>query len=96
MSTDNAPSNRVEKIVRTDWTDFDHPETAVVERVSDETGLEVTDLPILQTVVDVDALNALLSRGNGAEPVRITFQYAGLEVTVRSDRSMQLHVPAED
>lgn len=105
MSTDNEPQtaeNRVEETVRTDWEGYDHPGTAVVERVSDMTDRDVTDLPLLQSTVDVDALEALLSfdgrtgapRDGRPETVQITFRYAGLWVTVRSDRSMLLRVPA--
>lgn len=95
MSTDNEPSTverRAEETVRTDWDDYDHPGTAVVERVSDMTDRDVTELPILQSAIDSDALEMLLSRDGGTETVQITFQYAGLWVTIRSDQSMLLRV----
>jgi hypothetical protein len=95
MSTDNQPQeteNRAERTIRTDWNDYDYPGTAVVERVSDVTERDVTDLPPLQSTVDVDAHETLLTSAGG-ETVQITFNYAGLRITVRSDRSMLLRVP---
>jgi hypothetical protein len=95
MSTDkqNPPAeDLVEEITRTDWDGYDYPGTAVVERVADVLDRDMTELPLLQSTVDVDALETLLS-AETAGTVQISFQYAGLWVTIRSDRSMQLGVP---
>ena len=57
--------------------------TAVVLSVADYTDRHPTDLPLLSTAVDPDALDALLdARG---ESVAISFSYAGCEVSLRGD-----------
>lgn len=70
----------------TDWTPSGRPSTAVIEAVAAVTGREPTDLPSLHRRVDVDALDALVTHGVQGIPrqVDVTFEYAGVEVTVNS------------
>lgn len=92
MSTDNNPPDaerETEETIGTDWDGYDHPGTAVVERVSEVTGREETELPVLQSAVDVDALETLLLTDREGS-VQVSFRYAGLRVTIRSDRTILL------
>ncbi|MFC6825824.1 HalOD1 output domain-containing protein [Halopelagius fulvigenes] len=61
---------------------------AVVEAVSAATDVPAVELPPLYWAVDPDALNALFSApdANG----EITFRYAGCDVTVRADRTVDV------
>lgn len=89
----NPPAeDSVETTIQTDWDGFDHPGTAVVEQVAAVLDCGVTELPLLQSTVDVDALETLLWT-EAAETIQITLHYAGLRVTIRSDRSMRVGVP---
>ena len=62
--------------------------TAVVLSVADYLDCRPTDLPLLSTAIDPDALDALLdARG---ESVAITFSYAGCEVSLRDDGELTI------
>ena len=52
---------------------------AVVAAVADRTDADPIDLPPLYEAVDADALDALFADGR---PGRVSFEYAGYEVTV--------------
>jgi hypothetical protein len=52
---------------------------AVLTAVADRAGTEPAELPPLYDAVDVDALDALFG---GGKPGRVSFGYAGYEVTV--------------
>ena len=62
--------------------------TAVIEAVSDVTETPALELPPLRTVIDPDALDDLFagSRTSG----RVTFRYAGHDVTVHADRTIDV------
>lgn len=79
--------------ISTDWREYGYPSTAVVETVADVTGQDVTDLPPLHGHVDSDALDALLTTdaGGSDDSIRVTFEYAGYRVELRSDRTLLLH-----
>ena len=59
---------------------------SVSEVASDALGVSVDDLPSLANAVDPDALEALVSPAGDLhrDTVRVTFDYAGLEVVVQS------------
>ena len=64
------------------------PSTAIVETVSARTGQSVVDLPPLYDVVDPDALDDLFT---GRQTLGVvTFEYAGHDVTVRADRTVDV------
>jgi hypothetical protein len=52
---------------------------AVLETVADRAGVDATELPSLYDAIDPDALDALFRDGR---PGRVSFVYAGHEVTV--------------
>jgi hypothetical protein len=93
MSTDDegGPTGQPGEIVRTDWRDYTHPTTAVIERVADTTGHDVRSLPSLHEAVDTDALDELLTGVEDDDAVQVSFSYCDLWITVRSDRSIVLH-----
>lgn len=59
---------------------------AVVESVAAETDTDALSLPPLAETLDPDALNALVE---GLEDGRVAFRYAGCDVTVESDGTVQ-------
>lgn len=67
----------------------EHPPISerVVRQVAASTGRDPLDLPILHDVVDPDALDTLIE---GASDGRVTFTYAGREVTIASDGEITL------
>jgi hypothetical protein len=95
-----VPEEGQPKRTITDWGDYDHASTAIVEAMAAATGQDVIDLPPLQESVDVDALETLVQQGNGESnpqgatpvggPVEVTFEYHGYTVVVASDRSLVL------
>ncbi|WP_336035051.1 HalOD1 output domain-containing protein [Halobacterium yunchengense] len=76
-----AISSDVPAVHRDNWTDYDHPSTAIAELVAVATGREQVELSPLQRTVDADALNALLT-GAGSDHLELTFEYES--VTVRA------------
>jgi hypothetical protein len=61
---------------------FDEDATAseaVLAAVADREGVDPTELPRLFDAVDADALDAIFADGR---PGRVTFTYAGYEITV--------------
>ncbi|MEA1931145.1 MAG: HalOD1 output domain-containing protein [Euryarchaeota archaeon] len=71
-----------------DWRMGDSVGTAVVLSVADYTGRHPTDLPLLSTAIDPDALDALLD-GPG-ESVTISFSYAGCELSLSGDGELTI------
>jgi len=59
----------------------------VAEVVATRTDRDVLELPPLYDSIDPDALDTVCS---GLESGSITFQYAGHDVTVHADRSIEL------
>jgi hypothetical protein len=60
---------------------------AVIEAVAAATGREPTELPLLERVVDPEAIDALFD-GRGGAPERaayLAFSYAGADVTLGDD-----------
>jgi len=64
------------------------PSTAIVQAVNTSADRPVADLPPLYEVVDPDALDALFA-DDGAFGV-VTFEYAGHDVTVRADGTVEV------
>ena len=71
-----------------DWRMADSIGTAVVLSVADYTNHHPTDLPVLSTAVDPDALDQLLDSSNNE--VAISFSYAGCEVILKSDGELAI------
>lgn len=72
---------------RYDWSVIT-PTNAVIEVVAAVTGQQPTELPALYEAVEPDALDLICSNGTIARssgPIRVSFPYAGHEVTIGSD-----------
>jgi len=69
------------------WSEYTYPSTAVVEKVADVTEQDETELPILQSQIDCDALDALVTSN---KEVEVTFRYAGVTVTITG--ADELHI----
>jgi len=63
-------------------SEYDRASIGVVEAVAAATDRDAGDLSQLGRVIDPDALDDLLDHGGD---VKITFEYAGAEVTVQGD-----------
>jgi hypothetical protein len=63
------------------WHPHDRPSVGIVQAVADATDRLQRDLPQLGRTIDPDALDALLD-GRG---VTVSFEYASVDVTARSD-----------
>ena len=88
-AVDREPSDESDRVsYLSDWRMADSIGTAVALSVADYHDCRPTDLPVLSTVVDPDALGALLD-GHG-ESVAISFSYAGCEVSLRSDGELTI------
>ncbi|MFB6075181.1 MAG: HalOD1 output domain-containing protein [Haloarculaceae archaeon] len=74
---------------RFDWRDAGRPSQGVIEALTEVTGRGPTEGPPLQQFVDVDAIDALLSR-DGGEDVMVTFRYEDLRVTVSGAGSIRI------
>lgn len=86
-STNSVHSTTEQDPDRYDWS-VTPPSIAVLETIADFTGQSPTSLPPLYEVVDPDSLDTICGRGTivkGAGLVRISFRYAGHEVTISSD-----------
>lgn len=71
----------------------DRPSMAVVEAVADVTDTDAIDLPPLYEVVDPDAVDALFDharRDGRLREQRLSFAYAGFDVTLSADGSIEL------
>lgn len=64
--------------------------STVVSAVADREGVDPRELePRLHSVVDTDALNSFFD-GNRGGDLRVEFQYAGYEITVRNPGEIDL------
>jgi hypothetical protein len=90
MTEDEEPTTH-----ETTWSE--HPSTAVAVAVAEEVGREPTDGPVLDDYIDTDALDELMTgRGSrNGDPVRISFTFDGVEVTVDSDGGITMQRPLE-
>lgn len=87
MTDDDAPAPERAPVgdpARYEYGDGTSPSGAVIEAVADATGRESLDLPILERVVDTDALDALVTHDSDAT-TRVSFTYDGVDVVVDSD-----------
>jgi len=82
----SGESDRVSYL--SDWRMADSIGTAVALSVADYHDCSPTNLPLLSTVVDPDALDTLLD--GQTESVSIMFGYAGCEVSLSSDGELAI------
>lgn len=77
-------ANRVSEVLQHDWPGSESVGVAVVEAVAEVKGVDMLDVGPLHDVVDMDALDAIFSRDNGAtrRDLQVTFPLDGTEVTV--------------
>lgn len=88
--SDESDTTDERRVVLTsgDWTEVDSISTAVTSAVARLADVEATDLEPLARSVDPDALEALFRPTFDGHPRpggRVTFPFAGYEVTVRAD-----------
>ena len=89
MTADNTTSEEEGEgplTIRSDWTTFDRPSTAAVIAVGEATGREPETLPVLNELIDADALDTLLVESSG--DVEVRFTYADTVVRVSGDGSV--------
>lgn len=73
------------------------PSYAIIETVADLEGTNPVDLtPPLYAAIDPEALNDLFTSQSESTVNRITFQYAGYDVTVWGDGEFQVSSINED
>lgn len=72
-----------------DWEDPDSLLLKIVETVADETDTRQDELAPLHSVLDVDALERLLT-GDGS-PLRLTFSYEGCTIVASNDGTVVVH-----
>lgn len=70
-----------------DWTAYESPGIAIVMSVAEQAALDPGEMQPLQSVVDVDALNALLQSSHTVESASGSFQfeYLGYSILVDTD-----------
>jgi hypothetical protein len=78
----HSRSGRDETTSQFTISEYDRASIGVVEAVATATNRNAGTLPQLGHVIDPDALDDLLDRG---EDVELSFEYAGTEVTVHGD-----------
>lgn len=66
--------------LRTNWTEYQNPSTAVVEAVAEAKGCDQRDLDPLFQYVDGDDVDSLV--GDADTALEISFTYEGAEVSV--------------
>ena len=65
------------------------PSTRLVLAVADRTGSSVDELPVLHETIDPEALDRLAADGRDAS-LDVRFEYAGFDVTVTDDGTVEL------
>ncbi|WP_435346547.1 HalOD1 output domain-containing protein [Haloarchaeobius sp. HRN-SO-5] len=75
---------------RSNWHEFDFPSTAVAEAVAEVTDQDAMALTPLHEYVDADGLDSLLTNSTPGTFIEVSFDYEGLQVTVRSDGSLEV------
>jgi len=81
------PSQRT---VHRDWTEYDHPTTAIVEGVAELLDTDPMEAPPLHDYVDTDALHALVTAPTDGATVTVSFTYGRVRVLVDSDGDLTL------
>jgi hypothetical protein len=76
---------------RVRWTGPEGPSWAVVEAVATVLNCEPTAIPPLGGFLDPEALDRLVERASSVtgESIRVSFVYAGVEVTVDGDGTVE-------
>ena len=95
MSDDRQYMTDDEEDTAYDTTWSEQPSTTIAMAVAEETGREPTDGPVLDEYIDTGALDDLLSGENPrlGGPIRVSFVYDGVEVTVDSDGGITVRPP---
>lgn len=77
-----------EPLVRTDWRDYSHPTVAIVETTATATGRDPADVEKLQTYVDCDALDTVLT--GSTDSLALSFTYDGVLVNIAADGRLEI------
>lgn len=78
---ENTDSERSHESYRIDWTEYNHPSTAVVETVARATDCDQTDLDPLYQYLDGDDLDTLLLNSDTALTVSFIYEHAHVEIS---------------
>lgn len=76
--------------IRAEWGNGTNPSVGVVEAVATASDRDPLKLPPLYDHVAADALDQLLTSGS---EVHISFRYAGCEVAIEGDGTIEVSVP---
>ncbi|WP_317175806.1 HalOD1 output domain-containing protein [Halomontanus rarus] len=68
----------------------DTPVFAVVSAVAEASGADPLELPPLGDAIDPDALNELFTVRSESTVAKVTFEYAGYDITVRGNGEVQV------
>ena len=80
-----------------EWSTSDPPSIALIEAIASATGRDPLDMPPLSEEVDPDALDALVTTGNGSPgTVEVTFTYDGTEVHLDSKGVVEIQTNLSD
>jgi len=101
MTTDETESSLSssgsgERAVHRDWTEYDHPTTAIVESLAEVFDADPMDVPPLHDYVDTDALNALVTPATDRGSVTVSFTHEYARVLIDSDGDLTIYVRAEE
>jgi hypothetical protein len=101
MTTDEtetalSSSASSERTIHREWTEFDHPTTAIVESLAEVLETDPMDVPPLHDYVDTDALNALVTSPTDDGSVTVSFTHERARVLVDSDGHLTLYVRGEE
>lgn len=84
--SETSPSGREKGMIRVEWDRSGRPTVAIVEAIAEATEREPTALPSLYDSIDVEALDAFLTRAvHGEQQTQVSFTYDGASVSVGSD-----------
>lgn len=87
-ATDTDPTT-----IRHDWQQSDQPSVVIIEAVAAVTDRPATELPLLQSTIDTDALDTLLKGQTSS--VTISFAYADTTVWVSGNGSIEIQVDGD-
>lgn len=104
MASDDAPPDEDESTaksaerIRHQWSESDHPSTAVIEAVAATTDRDPTGMTPLYDHVDPDALNALITpRTNSTtNAIAVSFIYDGVEIRIDSSGWVEVQPDGAD
>jgi len=101
MTTDEtetalSSSASSERTIHREWTEFDHPTTAIVVSLAEVLDTDPMDVPPLHDYVDTDALDALVNPTAEDSSVTVSFTHESARVLIDSDGNLTIYVRGEE